>query len=95
MDSAQHGRPGFTDDEFAAHIWADFVAVVIDHDGVDSEEGQRSRAGFGWNRSGQRGDHDGAGFGLPPSIDNRTPAAADDVVVPHPRFWVNGFADGA
>ena len=74
---------------------ADLVALVIHDCGIDAEERQRRGAGLGRNRAGQRRDHDRAGFGLPPGIDDRTTPAADDLVIPHPRFRIDRFADGA
>ena len=44
---------------------------------------------------GQRADHDGAGLGLPPRVDDRAATAADVLVVPHPRLGVDGLADAA
>jgi hypothetical protein len=36
-----------------------------------------------------------AGFGLPVGVDDRAAALADVLVVPDPRFGVDGLADGA
>ena len=44
---------------------------------------------------GQRRDHVAAGLGLPPGVDDRAAAAADGLVVPHPRFGIDRLADGA
>ena len=40
-------------------------------------------------------DHDVAGFGLPPGIDDRAAVAADDFAIPHPRFGIDRLADRA
>ena len=45
--------------------------------------------------AGQGRDHDHAGFGLPPGIDDGAAVAADDLVVPHPGFGIDRLADGA
>ena len=45
--------------------------------------------------AGHRRDHVGAGFGLPPGVDDRAALLADHGVVPHPGFGVDGLADGA
>ena len=39
-----------------------------------------------------RGDHDGAGFGLPPGVDDRAAVAADGLAVPHPRLRIDGLS---
>ena len=45
--------------------------------------------------AGQRRDHDVAGFGLPPGVDNRAALAADMFVIPHPGLGIDRFTDGA
>ncbi|MBG9885387.1 hypothetical protein ABE10_02050, partial [Bacillus toyonensis] len=40
-------------------------------------------------------DHDRAGLRLPPGVDDRRPAPADHLAVPHPRLGVDGLADRA
>ena len=40
-------------------------------------------------------DHDVAGFGLPPGIDDRTAVVADDFAIPHPGLGIDRLADGA
>ena len=61
----------------------------------DAEEGQARRAGLRGVRAGQRGQHDRAGLGLPPGVDDRAALLADVLVVPDPRFGVDRLADGA
>ena len=46
-------------------------------------------------RPGQRRDHDRAGLGLPPRVDDRAAAAADVLVVPEPGARVDRLADRA
>ena len=53
------------------------------------------RAGLGRGDAGQRADHDGAGLGLPPGVDDRGAVAADDPAVPHPRLGVDRLTDRA
>ena len=43
----------------------------------------------------QRRDHDPAGLGLPPRVDDRAAPAADHLVVPEPRLRVDRLADRA
>src|SRR5262249_23728280 len=38
-------------------------------------------------------DHDGAGFRLPPCVDDRAAIVADFLAIPHPGFGVDGLAD--
>jgi hypothetical protein len=62
---------------------------------ADAEERPRRRAGLQVGRAGQRRDQDAAGFGLPPGVDDRAAALADDVVIPFPGFRVDRLADRA
>src|SRR6185369_9317192 len=39
-------------------------------------------------------DDDGAGFRLPPRVDDRTAIAADVLAIPHPRFRIDRLTDG-
>jgi hypothetical protein len=43
----------------------------------------------------ERGDHDRAGLGLPPGVDDRAALAADHLAVPQPRLRVDRLADRA
>ncbi len=95
VDGAEHARPGALDHQVTAVIGRLFVAVDIDHGGLDAEEGEAGRAGLGVVHARQSGDHDAAGFGLPPGVDHRAALAADHAVVPHPRLGVDRLADGA
>ena len=55
----------------------------------------RRRAGLGRGDARQRRDHDRAGLGLPPGVDDRAAVAADVLVVPDPRLGVDRLADRA
>ena len=59
------------------------------------DAGQRFGAASGLRRDRprQRAHHDPAGFGLPPSINDRAFAAANLFVVPDPSFRINAFAN--
>ena len=61
--------------------------------GGDARERPRRRARLQRRHAGQRRDHDRAGFGLPPGVDDRAALAADELVVPDPRFGVDRLAD--
>ncbi len=69
--------------------------AAIDHVGDDAEERERGRARLRRGRPRQRGDHDASGFRLPPRVDDRAAAPADDPVIPHPRLGVDRLAHGA
>ncbi len=51
--------------------------------------------GLSGNGAGHGSDHDGAGFGLPPGIDDGTTLLADHLVIPFPGRGIDGLADGA
>ena len=95
VNGAEHGGPGFANDEFAAHVGSDFLAVVIDDGGINAEERKRRGAGLGRRGTGERGNHDRSGFGLPPGVDDGTASGADFLVIPHPRLGVDRLADRA
>jgi hypothetical protein len=46
-------------------------------------------------RARGQGEHDAAGFGLPPGIDDRAALFADHLEVPFPGFGVDRLADAA
>src|SRR4030095_367440 len=50
---------------------------------------------FSLCRARNRRDHDRPGFGLPPGVDYWTGTLADNLVIPHPRFRIYGFANCA
>src|SRR6185369_5028381 len=76
-DCPQHRRPGSLDNEIAARIASDRLAVARHDISVDS--GKRLGGGTGLCRSrpGNGSDHDCARFSLPPRVDNRTSVFAD------------------
>ena len=74
---------------------ADRLAVLGDDLGDDARQRPRGRARDRGRRAGQGRDHDRAGLGLPPGVDDRAAAAADDLVIPHPGLGVDRLADGA
>src|SRR5262249_5443909 len=95
-DGAQHRRPGLVDHEVAARVGTSHgPAIIVDDIGVDT--GQRLGAGarLGGGYAGKWRDQDRSGLGLPPGIDDRTPASADHPVIPHPRLGVDWLANAA
>ena len=95
VNGAQHGWPGFSDDELAALVGSNLFAIVIHDRGVDAEKWKRGGTRLERGGAGQRGDHLHTGFGLPPGVDDWAASAADVLIIPHPRFRVDRFADGA
>ena len=51
--------------------------------------------GLSVGHAGERADHDRAGLGLPPGVDDRAALAADVLPVPNPRLGVDRLADRA
>ena len=92
-DAAQHVRPRFADDELAAGIAGNRIALVVHHLRYHPEERQCGGAWLGRDRARQRRDHDAAGFSLPPGIHDGTSFAADDFVIPNPGFRIDRFPD--
>jgi hypothetical protein len=93
--AAHHARPGALYAQVANARAGDLATILIDDGRLDTEERQRSRAGFDLHGARQRGDQDAAGLGLPPGVHDRAVATADEVVVPEPDFGVDGLAHGA
>ena len=95
IDAAEHGRPGFANDQNAASVVGDFFAFRVDDRSIDAQHGAAATARGGGGGTGQGGQHVTAGFGLPPGVDDGAFAAADFFVVPHPGFGVDRLAHGA
>src|SRR5215467_6248279 len=93
IDRTQHAGPGLPNDEESARPFWDRLTVHRDDLGDDSEERTGSGTWFGRNRTRNRRDHDGSGFGLPPSVDDRAPVVTNDLPVPHPGFRIDRFTD--
>ena len=95
VDRAHLARPGIEQHEVALGRAFENVAFIVDECRLDAEERQRRRARLLRDRTRQRRDQGGAGFGLPPGVDDRTTAFADDAVVPLPGFRIDRLADRA
>ena len=63
--------------------------------GMHAEERKRRRTRLELDRARERRDEDSARLGLPPGVDDRAAALADDAVVPLPGLGVDRFADRA
>src|SRR3990172_6386265 len=83
-DAAEHAGPGVRYHKPTALVRADRVALRVDDSRDDARQRLGATAWLGGDRAGERAHHDTAGLGLPPSIDDRAPLAANHAVVPHP-----------
>src|SRR6185369_1990271 len=92
VDGPQHAGPRLAYDQEAALVRAALVAVRVDDRDVDAGKRNRARPRLGRDGARHRRDHDSAGFGLPPRVDDRAAPAADGVAVPHPRFRIDRLA---
>src|SRR5712672_2348579 len=90
-----HSRPRAGDTQISFAGTVDHIVVVVDDYRFNAEEGPRRRSRLQWRRARDRGDQDAAGFGLPPSVDDRAALLADMIVVPQPRLGVDRFTDTA
>src|SRR5674536_250813 len=61
--------------------------------GLHAKAGLAGRAGLQGGGARQRRDHEAAGLGLPPRVDQRDAALADPLVVPEPAVGVDRLAD--
>src|SRR5205807_2716114 len=85
----------FLNDKKAALIGADRIPLTIDDICNNPRQRARCRTRFGWNNAGNRRNHDGSCFGLPPGVNDGTPFSADLLPVPDPCRWIDRLADGA
>src|SRR4029079_661680 len=86
-------RPRLDDAEIAGGCAVLHLAFGIDDLRHDAEEWLGRRTRLKRRCAGQRCDQDAAVFGLPPGIDDRATAVADDAVIPLPGFGIDRLAD--
>src|SRR5690606_12380463 len=79
INGAHLAGPGIDDAQIAGAGALHHPAIGIDDLRLDPEEGAGRRAGLQLHRAGQRRDQDAAGLGLPPGVDDRASAVADDI----------------
>jgi len=94
IDRFEHGGPGTGDRQIAAAL-LDHATVLVEDLGADPGEGPGRRARPGRRDPGERCDHDHAGLGLPPGVDDRAAPPADLRLVPDPGFGIDRLADAA
>ena len=83
------------DDQIAALIRPDRLTALGYNVDENSRYRPRRRAGNGRRGSRKRAYHYRTGLGLPPRVNDRAFSLADDLVIPHPRFGIDRFADGS
>src|SRR5690554_6262807 len=81
--------PAILDDQISAAHTLNLVALVIHQSRDDAEERKGCRSWLQVHGTGQRRNEDAAIFGLPPCVDDRATAAADNAVIPFPGFGVD------
>ena len=94
-EAAEHAGPRFANDQLAPGVPGHGVALVVDDLRKDAKVRERRGARFGGRCAGQGRDHHRACFGLPPGVHDGAAFAADDFVIPNPRFRVDRLADRA
>src|SRR5437868_9691164 len=92
VNGTGHRRPRLLNDEKS---FTRLHRVTFFVEDVGSNAGKRlgRRAGLGRSRAGNGRDHDAAGLGLPPSVDDGAALFADHAVIPKPRRRVDRLAD--
>ncbi|MNG07875.1 hypothetical protein D3C84_911960 [compost metagenome] len=95
VDTADLRRPAGFDRQNAAAGAFDFLAHFVEQHRLHPEHRLRGAAGFDPLCAHQRAEHDAAGFGLPPGVNDRATLFADDVEIPIPRFRVDRLTDAA
>src|SRR5699024_8154885 len=88
-DTAQHARPGLVDHQVTAATGSHRPAGVVPDLHLDAGQSPLGRAGLGFGDTRERGDHDPAGFGLPPGVHHRGAVPADHAAVPGPGLGVD------
>ena len=78
-----------------SHAPCEHLPAASTISGMTPKNGRVAEPGFELRRAGQRRDQDAAGLGLPPGVDDRAAAVADDAVIPFPRLRIDRLADRA
>src|SRR5690606_34789832 len=87
--------PAVEHNEVARRFALAATPLAADDARLHAEVGLRRGTGLLRDRAGQRRDQDAAGLGLPPRVDDRAAAVADDAVIPLPRLGIDRLADRA
>src|SRR5690606_17818900 len=95
VDCARLARPAVLHAEHPRTWTFENITLVVNHHGLNAEEGKRRRTRLQIHGARQRRDQDAAGFRLPPGIYDRAAPIADHVIIPAPRLRVDRLADRA
>src|SRR5471032_2469515 len=95
VDAANLPRPAGLDCQYATAGAADWLALLIQQHRLHAKNRLGCAAGLDPLGADQGAEHDAAGFGLPPRVDNRAALFTDGVEVPVPGFGVDRLADTA
>ncbi|CZW34039.1 Uncharacterised protein [Enterobacter cloacae] len=87
-------RPGVSDHQVAFGGAFQRVAFVIHQRRLHAEERTGCGTGLQLRGARHRGDHEAAGFGLPPGVHHRAFLVADFLPVPLPGFRVDWLTHG-
>ncbi len=87
-------RPGVVNHQVTFGCALKLIAFVVHQRRLHAEEGFGSGARFQLGGTRQRCDHEAAGFGLPPGINNRAATVANLFVIPLPGFRIDRFTYG-
>src|SRR3984885_10079556 len=95
VEGAEHRRPWTRQYQQTLTLVDRLALALVDDLGGDPRERTGRRPRLGRDDPRQRRDHDRAGLGLPPGINDRAALAADHLVVPEPRLRVDRLPDRA
>ena len=87
--------PALENDQISDSFAFPDISFVVDDSWLNAEKRLGSGTRFQVCRAWQGCKQRGAGFSLPPGIDDRATPATGDVVIPLPRLRVNWLADSA
>ena len=92
VDRTHLSRPLSVQHEVALRLRFEELALVVHDRGPDAGSGSVAEPGLSGVAPGS-GDQDSARLGLPPRVDDRAAAVADDAVIPLPRLGIDRLAD--
>ena len=95
IERARLSGPGISSTSGPSQAPVAGFVVLIQNRWLHAEERTRRRPGLQRRSAGQRRDQYPAGFSLPPGVDDRAAAVADNAMIPKPGFRIDRLADGA
>src|SRR5690606_7901020 len=92
IGGANHAGPREFDAQVAAHVVAfQLLTVLVNQHRLDAWERKHGETGDGGCNAGDWRDEDTPVLGLPPRIYDRCLPFADFLVIPIPRFFIDGL----